>query len=553
MSINPYSTKPYMTSQDLIASIQRKISFPISQNTFTNNDILAMANEEMFIAQVPSVLQYHSEYFVNFKVVPLIANVSNYAIPNRCIGMKLRDVFWMDYNGNWFEMTQIEEHDRAFYQRNLGTNESIHKFFMEGNHVVLAPSVVQGPVGFLVFVFYIRPNQLVKNDRAAIINNFQQSTTINSSLMNPGDTFTISPDANATTPVSLIPFTAVSSLGGTISDITIASSAETLVTTTLPHQLTSGQTVVITGTNSNPVIDGTYTATVEGPNTYTIPIQIGVAGTSGSFTSKNQFLINASSSITATNLAAAINSLDIIENATATSNSIMFEYYNIYTQFLTTNSLGFVINFNNTIGINFQTLPASYTDNETNITEPLFVTGATVDFLQTNPGHRTYSYDVYLPSGSINGTILTLPYQQLMIPSGTMSGPIGLPENNGIVSTQNQYYGLPEYNQALPGSSPGLIYILSPLIPGDYMCLSGEAIIPQIPPDLHTGLAERTSARILAAIGDAQGLQVANAKISEIESRQGNLMSNRSDGNPLKVGQRKSLLAWGKFRSFRRV
>lgn len=387
--------KPYMTSQELIASIQRKISFPISQNTFTNNDILAMANEEMFIAQVPSVLQYHSEYFVTFKVVPLITNQSNYEIPNRCIGMKIRDLFWMDYNGNMFEMSQVEEHDRAFYQRNLGTNEALHKFFMEGNHVVLAPSVTVAPVGYLIFVFYLRPNQLVKNDRAATINNFQQTMTVTNALINPLDTFTISPDANSTSPVTLIPFTAVNTLGGTISSITAASSAESLVTTTSPHQLTSGQTVTISGSNSVPSVDGDWIVSVEGPNTYTILFAIATAGNTGSFTCKNQFQIGISDSVTANNLCSAINSLDIIENASQVNGLVTFEYFNIYTQFITVNPIAFNVH-NTEIGINFKSLPSSYTDNETNITEPLFVEGTTVDFLQTNPGHRTYNYDVYL-------------------------------------------------------------------------------------------------------------------------------------------------------------
>src|SRR5271166_1732603 len=127
--------KPWYTSNDIIESVKRKIAFPVSQNTFTNLDILAFANEEMFISQVPTILQFHEEYFVNYVVTPLLTNLSVYPIPNRATGMKLRDLFWMDQNGNLFEMTRIEEHDKAFFQMNPGANQAIHKFYVEGNYV----------------------------------------------------------------------------------------------------------------------------------------------------------------------------------------------------------------------------------------------------------------------------------------------------------------------------------------------------------------------------------------------------------------------------------
>ncbi len=109
------STTPWYTSDKLIEAVKRKIAFPINQNTFTEDDILAFANEEMFIAQVPAVMQYHEEYFVYRVQVPLVTNISRYSIPDRAIGMKLRDLFWSDASGNYFEMTRISSGDKAFF------------------------------------------------------------------------------------------------------------------------------------------------------------------------------------------------------------------------------------------------------------------------------------------------------------------------------------------------------------------------------------------------------------------------------------------------------
>lgn len=536
--------KPYMTSDDLIASVKRKISFPVSQQTFTNLDILAFANEEMFLAQVLSVLQFHQEYFVTYKQVPLQTNLSRYPIPNRATGMKLRDLFWMDQNGNLFEMTRVDEHDRAFFQRNVGANQAVHKFFVQGNDVILTPGVVDSPTGSLIFVFFLRPNQLVKNDRAAIVNNFVQTIKINSSLIAPLDIINIGVVENVYNQVgnNLIiqtsltsipignpgptPFTAVNSLGGTISAVTQYSGSNTVtqITTSTPHQLNTNQTVVISGSNSNPVADGIYVVQVVDPNNFIIPLSISTAGTTGAFTSPNQFLIDASDSITASNLAAAINITEINTDMTAVAagNLITTSFDNIQTTFQSLNLTGFVVP-TQTLGINFQSLSATYTDQETNITDTLFVNGGLVDLLETLPGHRTYVYDVQIPRNGISGTTVTFPVSSILVPTETVNNGAGPP-------------GTP--------ISANVQLVIANIQVGDYMCVANEAIIPQIPPDLHNGLAERTAARILAALGDQQGLQASMTKIQEIESRQGNILDNRSEGTPIKVVNRHSMLRY---------
>lgn len=172
--------KSWMTSDDIIASVKRRISFPVSQNTFTNDDILAFANEELLTSQVPSILQYHEEYYVYRVDVPLTSNQSRYSIPDRAIGMKLRDIKWSDQEGNFFDMTRIADSDKGFFQRSTGANQDINKFYMEGNDVVLTPQVVSGPTGTLNFFIFIRPNQLVNTARAAYINNFNQTISLSS-------------------------------------------------------------------------------------------------------------------------------------------------------------------------------------------------------------------------------------------------------------------------------------------------------------------------------------------------------------------------------------
>jgi hypothetical protein len=510
------ATTPWMTTNDLIEAVKRKISFPTSQATFTDQDIVKFANEEMFISQVPSVLEYHEEYFVYQKTVPLKTNVNRYAIPDRATGMKLRDLFFQDSNGNLVEMVRVNADDRAFFQRNVGANTTVYKFFLQGNDVVITPSVTSDPSGSLLFVFFLRPNQLVVNSRAASINGFNQTITVNSSLIQVLDTVNVD---NAL-------FTAVNTNGGSISAIEYYSSLETKITTSTPHQLTEGQIVTISGSDCVPSIDGDYEVSVLDDTKFLITKEIGVNGSTGSFTSPNFFVIGGTDALTTTNLTSAINLVGLGDNgpisATSSTNVIQLKFQSIKSTVSTSRTVAFVIP-QNTIGIQFDNVPTTFQDPDTLVTSPLFTDGSKIDLLQRKPGHRTWCYDVQIPENGISGNSVFFNKNSILIPSMTTGN-----------------------------SDSSVIFELPDLEPGDYMCLANEAIIPQIPPDLHTGLAERAAARILSAIGDLQGEQAQMQKIQAIEERQGNLLDSRVDGSPIKIMNKMSLLRLGKFGTRRR-
>lgn len=182
--------KPYYTSNDLIAAVQRSINIPLYQLTYTDEDILAFATEELFLAQVPSIVQFHGEYFVYEQEVSLVASKSKYPIPPRAIGMKLRDVFYKNTSGNLIEMSKVNPDDKAHFQDGSSSSEPIH-YYLQNNSIVIVPEVSASVTGSLVYTYYLRPNSLVKNERAIICESFSKTITIdNPSLVN-GDTLTI--------------------------------------------------------------------------------------------------------------------------------------------------------------------------------------------------------------------------------------------------------------------------------------------------------------------------------------------------------------------------
>jgi len=435
------AARPYLTSNALIQTVLRKISAPLSQNLFSANDVLAFANDEVFSSQVPAILEFHEEYFVFIKNIPVLSTVARYAIPTRAIGMKLRDVKWQDTNSNLFDMSRINPEDKAFYQQNIGTSETISKYYIEGNDIVIAPALTLTNTLSLLLYYFIRPNQLVADERAAIITAFLENITVLNANIVVNDTITI-------------------------------------------------DKVIFTAVSGAP--------------------------------SANQFQIGANDIATATNLVNAINTngIALANNSTPSTSLVTLSFNDIFASqnVITSNTAAFIIPENTQL-VQFNQVPSTYQDPTTFITEPLYVNGATVDFLQTNPGHRTYAIDIPIPANGISGTIIAFNLETLRVPYPTP-------------------YGV----------NPPSIDVKV----GDYICLSNECIIPQIPPDLHNQLAQRTATMMLGAIGDQAGTQMSMAKVQEMEKNQISLLDARVEGSPLKIAPKKSILRFQGFGSRRR-
>lgn len=160
----------HFTTSTLIEDIKRRGSFPDSGVTFNTTDYLALINEEMKIGIVPVVISMHEEYFVWSEEIPLQPNVSKYDIPYRAIGMKLRDIFYKDVNGNLREMSRVNQDDVAYFQRTNNTSD-FRSFYIENNSVVLCPDVPAAPTGSLLIKYYLAPNEIVEETRVGIIQN----------------------------------------------------------------------------------------------------------------------------------------------------------------------------------------------------------------------------------------------------------------------------------------------------------------------------------------------------------------------------------------------
>lgn len=80
--------------------------------------------------------------------------------------------------------------------------------------------------------------------------------------------------------------------------------------------------------------------------------------------------------------------------------------------------------------------------------------------------------------------------------------------------------------------------IPSDLIVGDYINVAGESIVPQLPTEFHPVIAQRVAIACLEALGDQQGLSIAQSRLQMMEKASTDLIDNRVEGAPQKINNR---------------
>lgn len=242
-----------LNSSELIRSIKRRAMIPKDQRTFTDEDFLEMATEEVNIGLMDQLIIARGDYLVYHVDIPLDPEVQKYAIPSRAHGNKLRDVAIIDSNERIVqELSQIsldEQFDEdGYYNYNTVVYNT---FFIENNEVVLNQDNIEANYALRMY-FYMRPNKLVPVARGATVQSFTSTYEVD----------------------------AINPLSGLITDISVANPT---VITSANHGLVGGDMVQITASDSTPVIDGNYAVTYIDENTFSVEVNVTVAGTTGSW------------------------------------------------------------------------------------------------------------------------------------------------------------------------------------------------------------------------------------------------------------------------------
>ncbi len=163
----------YYTSEQLIDSVKRRISIPTNQNTFSNEDILAFADEELMLAIVPAIMSLHEDYLLFSEDHPLVADQDDYVIPHRAVGNKLYDLQYINTEGFPQLMSRTSKADEPNI---TGGGDGPYAYYVMNNRIGLMPGVGTSASGSLRFVYYIRPSSLVMTSNVAVITNINRST-----------------------------------------------------------------------------------------------------------------------------------------------------------------------------------------------------------------------------------------------------------------------------------------------------------------------------------------------------------------------------------------
>lgn len=171
------ASKAMLTSTKLLKSIKTRCMVPVSQISFSDEDLLDFANEEMLIGLVPTILQMKDEYLVYKQNVPLEIGKPNYTIPERALGSKLREVSYSD-GSNEFEMTQVNPDEKYIgigLSRQFGF---MRQFYVQGSDIIPYPEIKSGDLvsGSLNMYYYMRPNNLVKDASVGVIKSINRLT-----------------------------------------------------------------------------------------------------------------------------------------------------------------------------------------------------------------------------------------------------------------------------------------------------------------------------------------------------------------------------------------
>lgn len=175
-----------LTTDRLIKSIKRRAFIPRDQNTFSNEDFLEIATEEISLGLMEQIITARGNYLVYHIDVPLVEGQTAYSIPSRAHGSKLREASINDKQNPEeviCDLVQVDVEDindlNRFYSSNNKTT-----FYLKNDKVIVSNDIVKDSYVLRMY-FYMRPNKLVTIDRGGVISSITDSIEVIDSVNVP--------------------------------------------------------------------------------------------------------------------------------------------------------------------------------------------------------------------------------------------------------------------------------------------------------------------------------------------------------------------------------
>lgn len=164
---------PQLNTTDFLTAVKRAIGVPTYQGRFSDNDMLAFANEEQKIKILPMLTSVRENYNVSTYEIAVTAGTNGYRIPSRSVGRGVRDILYRPNSDpqSLYSVSQINLEDSWRFDYNTG---SPAYFVIEGDKIKLFPTPDQDAT--LVVKVVLQLADLVAVSRTAKIASFTDNT-----------------------------------------------------------------------------------------------------------------------------------------------------------------------------------------------------------------------------------------------------------------------------------------------------------------------------------------------------------------------------------------
>jgi len=227
------------TTSDLLSIIKKKAFLPGTQSTFTDDDLLDLATDEMRDNIVPIIMKTRGEYYTVFEDFAFGGDSHYIRIPSRAIGGALREVTLLQGADEERNLSLKTIEDKP-YQFSRGY---IDAFYLQGNKIY----PMTGQSGTLRVYYHIRPSALIQTSAATQVVSIDRDTGVITTSAIP------SAWGSSNTVDFLEEFSGFDILGSDVS-CTIGTGQITVAPTSIPSELVAGSWISLRDTSPVPQI-----------------------------------------------------------------------------------------------------------------------------------------------------------------------------------------------------------------------------------------------------------------------------------------------------------
>jgi len=174
------------TTTDLVSDVRARVAAPAANGLVSDLDLLQLLDEEMRTEVAEMLIGVRSEYWLADYTTPIVVGQSAYRIPDRALGMALRDVTIIAPGGRERSASQIPADQRPLWSAGRAW-AGVTCFTLENGSVVLLPEPAEAG-HTLRLRYYASPSRLVRVADCAGITDAPTSSTL--TLSSPGASIT---------------------------------------------------------------------------------------------------------------------------------------------------------------------------------------------------------------------------------------------------------------------------------------------------------------------------------------------------------------------------